>query len=36
MITFRKLSAEGAGKLILAYLREHKTEPEQEEVDPIF
>lgn len=30
MITFRKLSAEGAGKLILAYLREHKTEPEQD------
>jgi len=30
MITFRKLSADGAGKLILAYLREHRTEPDQD------
>lgn len=28
MITFRKISAEGAGKLIVQYLREHCAEPE--------
>lgn len=27
MITYRKLSADGAGKLIVAYLREHQLEP---------
>lgn len=27
MITYRKISAEGAGKLILAYLREHQLQP---------
>jgi len=28
MITYRKVSANGAGKLIVAYLREHKLDPE--------
>jgi energy-coupling factor transporter ATP-binding protein EcfA2 len=30
MITFRKLTANGAGKLIVAYLREHQLEPEND------
>ncbi|WP_215751201.1 MobF family relaxase [Gluconobacter sp. P5H9_d] len=30
MITYRKLSAAGAGKLIVAYLREHQLEPEKD------
>lgn len=30
MITYRKLAAQGAGKLIVAYLREHQAEPDKD------
>ncbi|WP_249206853.1 hypothetical protein [Gluconobacter cerinus] len=30
MITYRKISAAGAGKLIVAYLRENQSEPEKD------
>lgn len=30
MITYRKISAAGAGKLIVAYLREHQLEPSKD------
>lgn len=36
MITYRKISAAGAGKLIVAYLREHQLEPSKGSGERLF